>query len=425
MIEDIHDLKTSHNPIYRRRSMGCSPIVLDTESTIPTSSSSSKGWEMRSNVQRDDEKLQKFFESLHILADLAKMDSEKWQQTLFRNGSSSDKACAATLQMRFDNLQSQWKLEETPMPQIFESIHQFHSKCLLLTAHLDHISEENQILREELAAAKNHICRLETTVKKLHRKKETLKQEKESWKAEKQILMKGVHTYARDLREAQTSLEEAQTSLENKHLERHESIMKQVEDTLPGKSGSSSTTDSDSASLSSVEDGLDYVEGSSSFSTGSTPFITNTGVATLQIEEGEAVLDAPDSGYLTLHYPANSKVGLQFHQIKQSSVSKKANRFRLKKKGKEEELLCVCGNYGFDYSLNSIAPQIGAQLAAVNGEKLDATNISLVKIREALSQGTPYTLSFKEETLSIEQIEILTKAAKLAQKNFNYRESNE
>eukprot|EP00547_Thalassionema_nitzschioides_P003723 CAMPEP_0194216054 /NCGR_PEP_ID=MMETSP0156-20130528/18235_1 /TAXON_ID=33649 /ORGANISM="Thalassionema nitzschioides, Strain L26-B" /LENGTH=428 /DNA_ID=CAMNT_0038944727 /DNA_START=39 /DNA_END=1325 /DNA_ORIENTATION=- len=428
MIESPHNLINTHQPVFRRRSICCGEFTADTESTISTSFPYSQASKVRNDV-KSDKKMQVFLDSLDVLAALVKMDSEKWQQTLndSQQGSAShmERNSAAALQERFERLQSRWKFEETPIPQLFDSVHQFHSKYVHLTAHSDLVSEENESLQEELKTAQNHILKLETTVKKLHRKKETLKKERGSLKAEREILLKGVHTYARDFYKAQTSLKDSQ-------LENHELIMKQVVDSPESKSRSSSMDETDSSTSNSLENRDDL--GGRSVSPlqyhDSISCITNSGVATVRIDEGKSLSTvAGDTKYLTLRYPANSKVGLQFHQMKHNSTSKKDNRFLIKNKkrkeskSEQEELLCVCGHYGFDHLLNAIPPQIGAQLAAVNGKELGHT-VSLSEIREALTQGTPYTLSFKEEVLSDEQIETLTQAAKQTKKTYD-RKSNE
>eukprot|EP00547_Thalassionema_nitzschioides_P010196 CAMPEP_0194224830 /NCGR_PEP_ID=MMETSP0156-20130528/38266_1 /TAXON_ID=33649 /ORGANISM="Thalassionema nitzschioides, Strain L26-B" /LENGTH=210 /DNA_ID=CAMNT_0038956549 /DNA_START=63 /DNA_END=695 /DNA_ORIENTATION=- len=195
--------------------------------------------------------------------------------------------------------------------------------------------------------------------------------------------------------------------------------MKLIVDTGGNEGRSSPMSETASASYSSLEDRLS--------STDSVSCITNNGVATVRIENMPT--EPTDKEYHTLRYPANSKVGIQFHPMQSVRHDIKTNKqrrlFPLQRFVSKPQLLLddddrpkerqkaflVCGHLGFDDSSNT-APPLGSVLAAVNGKELGTNAISLSEIRETVRQGLPFTLSFKLEPLGRKEEKRLAKAVR-------------
>ena len=85
-----------------------------------------------------------------------------------------------------------------------------------------------------------------------------------------------------------------------------------------------------------------------------------------------------------------------------------------------ECMFLVCGHNGFDESIN-IRPTVGARLIAINGESLEKGRWSFKRILDAMqgraimsssngSRPSIFTMSFRNESLVKEQVEILEKA---------------
>mmetsp|Transcript_1342 Transcript_1342/g.1757 ORF Transcript_1342/g.1757 Transcript_1342/m.1757 type:complete len:435 (-) Transcript_1342:149-1453(-) len=397
-------------------------------------------------MRKDDEtKMKVLFDSLDVIVGLAKMDSEKWRQTLLdvqtsRERTSLDRDNAAALQKRFDSLQSQWKFEERSIPQLFQSIHQFHSKSIHLTAHSDYVSEENKFIREQLTKAQKRMSKLEATVKKLHEKNMILMEEVESMTSERKCLLNGVCNNALDSFEARISLNCEQ-------FEYHERFMKQIGNARDNKGRSSPTNETASITSQSLEDVHNpAVDDSSLSSTESISCINNNGVATVRIDQipkteprtptdmskkyGWFSSIVSNKDYFTLHYPANSKVGMQFHPMELTAAKREKRSLPLPKfitrkkllieksdsKREKQQAFFVCGHHGFEYSVNPTAPPIGSYLAAVNGKEVGTASLSEIYI--TLQQGLPFTLSFKVGPLTSTEEASIAQAVKVAKRKY-------
>ena len=78
-----------------------------------------------------------------------------------------------------------------------------------------------------------------------------------------------------------------------------------------------------------------------------------------------------------------------------------------------EDIVLVCGFEGFDDSGANQKPKLGARLVAFDGISVEHGKWNFDKIRKAIkSRGRPLTLSFRNDFLTTEQRETLTKAVK-------------
>ncbi len=77
------------------------------------------------------------------------------------------------------------------------------------------------------------------------------------------------------------------------------------------------------------------------------------------------------------------------------------------------DIVLVCGFEGFDDSGANQRPKLGARLVAFDGISVEVGKWTFEKIRKAIkSRGRPLTLSFRNDFLTTEQRETLTKAIK-------------
>jgi regulator of replication initiation timing len=395
-----------------------------------------------------EKKVRVFLEALDILTRLAAMDSVTYRKSIGAlPGESSysceNFACASSLQKRYDELHSIWNFEDSPFPRLLESIHCFHSKCNQLESHVDQVLAENESLRVDLSSSESRIRRLEAAVEKLHKKKQRLKEKLHAHNTERASLLTKVRTYVRDFK----MHDEADDQHFAKHLEAHERIMKADgrRESVGNRSRCSSRdttfSDVDVAAMYQLSD-EEFGENCSivSSASSSTSVLIDEGVASVRIDS-RSKDDREDQQEYLLEYPADAKVGLQFHRMPvhsyhgalDSSIMSREEKEATKGRpvsfplhfhldtflggGKrvEESAFFVCGHHGFEDSLN-IPPPLGSRLTKVNGKSLDG-DASLGKIR-AMTLGSNFTLAFQVERLTAKQEEILEQAVKAASLKF-------
>lgn len=402
--------------------------------------------ELESESSPENEQQQQIkvlLQSLNLVARLAAMDTETYSRTcalVIGMKDPDDLNNAAVLQQRLDGLQRQWKLETTAFPRLLDSIHRLHSTCIHLESHSDQITLENEALEQQHAAATNRIKKLEAAVQKFHNKNGILNQKLHAEHLQKQSLVKNVRNYVRDFHKQEMQVDQDRLASQ---LQAHERIMMagirtrtSSQDMLGNRSRTSSrdTTFSDvdvaaMYQLTEEEFGPDLNDNHSVVSSVSsvTSMVTDDGIASLRLES----FGTDD---VVLHYPADSKVGIQFHRmqlqsnqgvlndphdIKDSKVSSaglsglqfKLDSFLGVGKKEESTALFVFGHVGFDDSLNCTRPLVGSRLVAVNGKRLDE-GASTTQIRN-MSQGNPFTLSFRVVPLTAKQKkELLENAGK-------------
>ena len=79
------------------------------------------------------------------------------------------------------------------------------------------------------------------------------------------------------------------------------------------------------------------------------------------------------------------------------------------------DAVLVCGFHGFDESGANVRPKLGARLVAFDGVSVEVGRWTFDSIRKAiLSRSRPLTLSFRNDYLTVEQREILTRAVQEA-----------
>ncbi|KAL7574609.1 hypothetical protein ACA910_002962 [Epithemia clementina (nom. ined.)] len=77
------------------------------------------------------------------------------------------------------------------------------------------------------------------------------------------------------------------------------------------------------------------------------------------------------------------------------------------------DAVLVCGLHGFDDSGSNVRPKLGARLVAFDGVSVEIGKWTFESIRRAIQiRGRPLTLSFRDDYLTTEQRQILTKAAR-------------
>lgn len=395
-----------------------------------------------------EQRIHVLLQSLDLVARLAAMDTDMYSRTLALQVNKGETDCnnAAALQMRVDELQSQWKLETTAIPNLISSIHRLHSTCIQLASQSDQLATENQALTKQHVASTNRILKLEVAIQKLYNKNQRLKQKLSKQKSEQKSLFQNVKTYVRAYHKQELQLDQEHLASQVMAHERvimagnrsRTSSLDQVMVQNRSRTSSRDTTfsDLDAAAMYPLDEFFNndsYSVASSVSSSGVTSLITDEGIATLRLE-----LFEPDDEEIVLHYPANTRVGLQFyrmqlqasqgvlqdpHDTNESTTPSAANFSSLHKtfdsflgRKVESSALVVCGHFGFDETLNLLRPCLGSCLVAVNGESLDE-GVSFAQIR-SMTHDSTFTLSFRRIPLTAKQKDILDHASKTTESKF-------
>ena len=399
-------------------------------------------------VDYNEEQIHVLLLSLNLVARLAAMDTDVYSRTLAMqvNKGETDFNNAAALQKQVDELQTQWKLETTAIPNLVSSIHRLHSTCIQLASQSDQLATENQALAKQHVASANRIHNLEAAVQKLYDKNQRLKQKLSTKKLEQKSLFQNVKTYVRAYHKQELQLDQERLASQLMAHERvimagNRSRTSSLDQIMVGNRSRTSSRDTafsdlDVAAMYPLDEfsnSDNYSVASSVSSSGVASLITDEGIATLRLE-----LFEPEDEEIVLRYPAKAKVGLQFHRMrlhasqgvlqdphdtKESSTPSAANFSSIHKKfdsflGKKEEVsaLVVCGHYGFDETLNLLRPCLGSCLVAVNGESLDE-GVSCAQIK-SMTRDSTFTLSFRRIPLTAKQKDILDHASKTTESKF-------
>ena len=313
---------------------------------------------------------------------------------------ASTDASPCTALQRLDALQSQWKLEDTQIPQLQEKIQRLKSTSHVLQQDADCHVREMQSLQQELQSRNARIETLETAVCKLHKRNERLKHELEQQKQQRKSLVKSVKKYVARVKE-----DEKHQLVCHERLLQHGSI-----DDVP-------------------EDELSIESSASSVST-ATSLVTDEGIATVRYSA--VTVEEPVQDY-DLTFPQGSKIGLQFHRLEKKGIlndvleEKELLPFRNFKDslcGKHHDhIYLVCGHYGFDRDLNTL-PALGARLVKVNGESV--ANWTLDRIKESIKYMDCgfITMSFRNEPLTPKQKELLQQAINATTRKFEHGEEH-
>jgi len=89
------------------------------------------------------------------------------------------------------------------------------------------------------------------------------------------------------------------------------------------------------------------------------------------------------------------------------------------------DAVLVCGFHGFDDSGSNARPKLGARLVAFDGVSVEIGRWTFDSIRKSIqARGRPLTLSFRNDFLTTEQREILTKAVNESNENALSRRLN-
>lgn len=358
---------------------------------------------------------------------------------------AADSSSSSAASRALNELQTSWKLEDTHIPQLRNSIERLQSNMQLLQQDADSHGEQMQTLQHELYDNSIHIRKLEKAVKKLHKKNARLQQQVEQ---HKQSLARQVKKYV-----------VKKNADEQRHqLIAHERLLK-LENTNRSRC-SSRDTDFSGADMVALqyEDELSVESSASSVST--TPsFVTDEGVATVRyspalVEDERTLTDRKKVHDYDLTFPQGTKIGLQFHKVQLEktqrgllndaiqekapaaecattpskelqSFSRHFNFDALRGKHHEDDYAyLVCGHYGFDRDMNT-QPQLGARLVKVNGESVEHMTLDKIKAAIKCTKCEFFSLTFRNEALSAKQKEILDSAIIVTRQQYEERHPSE
>ncbi|CAB9502685.1 expressed unknown protein [Seminavis robusta] len=185
-------------------------------------------------LQLDDasEQVQILLQSMTILVKLAMMDSATYHQSLQKNHdnntTTSHKSTVCQLQKSLDNLQHQWRLEETPAMQLCTLIHGFHGTIY----NLQKDAEEQATLYEQLYQKtqdyQERNAKLERALLKLHAQNAKLAAKVKQRATEKKSLVKHVQGYAQQVKDFQREQQQLEERTVAYQLQAHEQFLQQT-----------------------------------------------------------------------------------------------------------------------------------------------------------------------------------------------------
>jgi len=371
-------------------------------------------------------------EAIGLVTRLSVMSNEKYAST-FGNPTGS----AFAIQKQLDDLQKSWKLEQTDLPRLAQSIHHWHSIMMEFSREAQQASSERNLLSKRLADSEARVERLEGALTKLHRKNAKLKEKLENQQTQKKSLVKKVKEY---VKKTKKSTEVANQQLVMEQLDAHERIMRLEaslrRESLSTTNGNRSRTSSRDASCFSeldcisVSPEMDECQSVSSTSTLPST-VTDEGIATVSIVP-QSASSSPivhqqqqpsgddDDDQVEFIFSPGQRIGLQFVKVPLSSGPKRGLLSEDEPKkipfsrllGKRDYALFVCGNHGFDASRTP--PPIGSRLLSVNGSHdldemlaLDGSCLEHLSVRLVFSS---------QESLSTKQEELVVRAYEKAKK---------
>lgn len=282
------------------------------------------------HAEEEDEskqQIQALLEALNILSKLACMDTTVYQSTLTQRTTETDEndstnenddTTAFGLQRQLDEMEQQWKLEETPISDLTQAVHRFHSNIRLVQAEIDHQAADIAALQSEIVKLKSEKKQLRQVGKKLLKRNEKLYDNLKQTKLENKALARHVKNYIQQVRDKETQQQEL-IELNNVYkIQAHEQILHQTYNTrghrmrLESNDSTISAGDglnsSDAALLScAMAQGDDDCHSVQSTSVSSfSSFVTDDGIATVKF-----VPQSPlrDSSFGSLDY------GLEPHHV--------------------------------------------------------------------------------------------------------------
>jgi hypothetical protein len=365
------------------------------------------------------DQVEALLEALQLTAKLAAMDTVTYTSTLatmspndLHHLHDDNNNNAAVLQKRLDALQREWKLEETSLPRLLQSIHSFQSRALQIDCESEQQMKTEQSLRLQLNSAEQRVQQLEAAVQKIHNKNQTLKQKLQEKQTERKSLLRNVKDYIRQTNK-QDEVEEQRIATQ---LRAHERLLK-LELSARKEAGGESHSKALRVRTFSANS-FDDDSGSVSSASSMISFVTDDGVATLHLSP---LLDPQlDETEVVVPFQRGSKIGLQFCTVPNTPASrtkgkidesldepeKKDASFKIphfsnpfQKKDGADHAFFVCGHYGFDDSVD-VPPANGVRLVAVNGETVEQGHWSLNKIRDIVSMDRSFTLTFRQDSLA-------------------------
>lgn len=295
--------------------------------------------------------------------------------------------------------------------QLKSSVERLLSTCRMLQHQVDAHVQERQRLQHAVEESHDRIQRLEQAITKLYKRNQRLKQTMQHDK--------------------ERMLEKMEKHVQEMTLQHHQQQQVWAHERLLKLDNSTTTRDVDESSVSSMAS-----------------CITDDGIATVSYDSAVQQLSSPltiNEEYI-LQFPQGTQIGLQFFKMKlkkrgllneafqDDAESSKAThrelsfrhlKFRKHADNKEHHAYVVCGHVGFDRDLNT-APPLGARLIKVNGEW--TSNMTLDQIRAAIQSNNNnkcefFSLTFRNETLTAEQEEMLKHSVQVTQRQ--YQEANE
>lgn len=419
-----------------------------TDSTIIDSKSSpaaSHGREMADNERTNEERTAALLRAIQLLTLIA----------------SDDSSSLVSAQQELDEIQNSWKLQDSYVPQLRNSIERLQSTCRLLQQDSDSHSEQMHTLQHELYDNSIRIHKLERAVHKLHKKNERLSQKAEQ---HKKSLVKQVKSYVSKKNED-----------EQRHqLFAHERLLKLENHHASSRSRCSSRdTDFSDADLVALQvmGGVCDDEEELSVASSSASTVTDDGVATVRYSpriQEEALSTTTKAPEYELTFPRGTRIGLQFHKVmmeKQQSTTPRGllndailetgashadgvpttpskdgsssfsvhfNFDSLRGKHHEHQesndfCYLVCGHYGFDEHDDEMAihhrPKLGARLVKVNGESVEDMTLDKIKAAIKCTKREFFSLTFCNEQLTFKQREMLDKAVVATKEQYEQRSS--
>ena len=379
-----------------------------------------------------DERNKSLWDAIHILSKLASMDSTDYQQQLVEN--------------------SLLPIQEPQLSKLAQSIHRFHALVANLSRENDHQTIEILELQRELEACKARNTKLETAVRKLHKRNVKLR---ERQKEDRTMAQKLIDQVQQRMAKHQRNEEEEFLKLATK-VQQHEQHLRERSD----------------SNFSDIDGLQDFNENESLSTTAS--LITDDGVATVRIQRertwslpklngsnhkepllpikseeirpttsgasvgaspartNSASAAAPSSSKTTVDGNSNpfaaflapkpaqpytlsfvAPFAMQFVKIP-ISTSKESMNHSLPSSGTDpapniEYAFCVCGYHGFDSEIN-VKPTLGARLLEIEKKPLNP-NWSANEVEEAIvAPGKHAKLTFRNDTWAKKQKEVLNAA---------------
>lgn len=391
-------------------------------------------------LQESTEQLSILTESIEILCQLASMDTKLYTTTLVQKpmlgtldttGSNSN---SSFLQYKLDQIQKEWKLEDTAVPKLLQFVYRFHSINKQIDAYSER--EQAQNFKDQCKVYQDRNNQLERALVKLHKKNESLGKRLKESKRERKSMIKAFKNHIRQTKQDTTE------QLSEQQLKFHEQIMK-LEACTPMKDvavgnrsrGYSHGEDSHDSSLSDfgIHDILmlnqhkeqnfetNHNESSTTMSSSTQSLVVDEGVATVHFQAASGENDAAE--HIVCSFASNSPIGLQFCRFALDAVAAERRAFEkvatnqsdkpfffnldaLLKKQESRTSFVVCGAHGFDGARGDAPPPIGSILTAIDGKSIEDQTLTIAQINE-MTANHPFRLTFRVVRLTKKERDLL------------------